>query len=189
TALGELAVSDPALVIPLASRLLWFMNEESSTVGWGSAQAIGEIYRRNPGAAREQIRAVVHYMDDEELSMPGNRNTYLLSGSIWTIGNIAEMDRELSCEMGPALTEFLSDPDPQVRGLTAWALGKIKYEGALDSLEGLLTDQSEIELYADGELKRNKISHIAKNAIDKIKEQKMKEVKKQSRESTTRDLG
>src|SRR5512143_681930 len=128
--LGHLAASEPEVVRPLVKRLLWFMSEESSTVGWASAQAIGEIYRRNPDVAGGAIRVVVHYGDDEELSRPENRNTYMLAGSIWAIGNLGDDAPKLAGEMGPFLAGLLADPDPQIRALTAWALGRIKYKEA-----------------------------------------------------------
>jgi HEAT repeat protein len=167
--LGHLAASEPEVVRPLVKRLLWFMSEESSTVGWGSAQGIAEIYRRNPDVAKDAIKVVIHYQDDEELSRPENRNTYMLAGSLWAIGNLADMEPGLTAEMGPALTGFLADPDPGIRATSAWALGRIKYKEASAGLEHLLDDCSPVELYADGELLDCTVKDVADDALRKIK--------------------
>jgi HEAT repeat protein len=166
--LGHLAASEPEVVRPLVKRLLWFMSEESSTVGWGSAQAIGEIYRRNPDVAGGAIRVVVHYGDDEELSRPENRNTYMLAGSIWAMGNLAEDAPGMISEMGPFLTGMLADPDPQIRALSAWSLGRMKFREASAGLERLLEDGSPAELYVDEELKNTKVKDVASDALRKI---------------------
>lgn len=167
--LGNLAAAEPEVVRPLVKRLLWFMSEESSTVGWGSAQAIGEIYRRNPDVAAGAIRPVIHYGDDEELSRPENRNTYMLAGSIWAIGNLADSEPVLTGEMGPFLTGLLDDPDPQVRALSAWALGRTGYREASAGLMRLLEDGETAELYIDDELRTTTVRDVADEALKKFK--------------------
>jgi HEAT repeat protein len=166
---GRLAADMPGAVGPIIKRLLWFMSEESSTVGWGSAQAIAEMYRCNPAVAKDAIRVVVHYLDDEELSEPANRNTYMLAGSIWGIGRIAGVDHPLAMEMAPELVRFLGDPDAQVRTLSAWSLGKLGYEGAEQALQRLLGDRTEAELYEDGELRAVSVGQAASESLDRIK--------------------
>ena len=178
--LGRLAEAEPEMVRPVVSRLLWFMSEESSTVGWGSAQAIAEIFRRAPGVGRDAIRAVVHFMDDEELSEPANRNTYMLAGSIWAIGDLAEPGHaaetrgtaaemmSLAAEMKGPLVKFLRDPDPQVRGLTAWALGRLRHEGARGELERLLNDEAVFQLYEDETLREIPVGEAAAAALKAI---------------------
>ncbi len=68
TLLGLIAADGETDLAPAVKKLLWFLNEESSTVGWCSAQAIAEIYRNNPGMARDAIRVVLHLSDDPEIS-------------------------------------------------------------------------------------------------------------------------
>lgn len=178
--LGRLAEAEPEMVRPVVSRLLWFMSEESSTVGWGSAQAIAEIFRRAPGVGRDAIRAVVHFMDDEELSEPANRNTCMLAGSIWAIGDLAKPGHaakargtaaemvSLAAEMKGPLIKFLRDPDPQVRGLTAWALGRLRHDGARVELERLLNDEAVFQLYEEEMLREIPVAEAASNALKAI---------------------
>lgn len=165
TMLGHLAAAEPELIRPVVKRLLWSLAEEASIVGWGSAQALGEIYRRNPEIAGNGGRIAVHYLDDEELSQPANRNTTMLAGSIWAIGNIAESDPALANEMTQRLVGFLSDPDPHIRAVSAWALGRMKSEAAVSGLGGLLGDESRVVLYIDGELGPSTVRDVAAGSL------------------------
>ncbi len=169
SAFGILAVEEPELVRPQLFKLYYSLSEESSVVGWGSAQAIGEIARKNPGLAKDVIRPVVHFMDDEELSQPANRNTVQLAGTIWAIGNIAEVLPEIAGEMGPKLCEFLSDPDAEIRGLSVWAICRIGYGPAVGLLEKLLDDRAVIDIYFSDELASVTVGSLAENALKKIK--------------------
>ena len=168
TMLGHLAVVEPELVKPIVKRLLWSLAEEASIVGWGSNQALGEIYHRNPEVAGNAGRIAAHFLDDEELSNPANRNTTMLAGSIWAIGEISGSDPSLSMEMAPKLVGFLADPDPQVRAVTAWTLGSLKYSPATAALEALSGDDAMAEVYEDEELKLMAVKDFAAFALKNI---------------------
>jgi len=168
TMFGQMAVAEPGLVAPFIFRLLWSLNEESSVVGWCSAQALGEIARRNPDLTKDAIRVVLHFLDDEEVSLPANRNTYLLAGSIWAIGNLADAEPALVGEMGPALVGFLDDPEPQIRALSAWALGEMRFKASSHGLERLKDDQAKVEIYLGDELVEETVGMAAAKALEKI---------------------
>ena len=52
-------------------RLLWSLNEESGWIGWGSAEALGEIMARNETLAQEYHNLLISFVTE------GNNN-YLL---------------------------------------------------------------------------------------------------------------
>ncbi len=169
TLLGLVAAEGSTDLAPAVRRLLWFLNEESSTVGWCSAQAIAEIYRNNPGMARDAIRAVLHLSDDEEVSLPANRNTPILAGSVWAIGALAEDEPALVSEMGPALVKFLEDPEPVIRGFSAWALGRMRFAAAKEGLGKLTGDEAVISLYEGDALTNISVARAAGDALEKIR--------------------
>ena len=45
-------------------RLIWSLNEESSWIGWGSAEAMGEIMARNNTLAREYHNILISYVTE-----------------------------------------------------------------------------------------------------------------------------
>ena len=59
----------------------------------------------------------------------------------------------------------LTDDDPQVRGLSAWALGKLKHREAKGPLEKLVEDEEPVELYDGGELHRTTVGRLAQEAL------------------------
>jgi len=168
TCFGRLSLAEPELVRPRIWQLLYSLSEESSVVGWASAQAIGEVARVNPPIAQHSIRPVVHFMDDEELSQPSNRNTVQLEGSIWVIGNIAEVEHALASEMGPILVGLIADPDARVRALAIWALCRIGYTGAAAELKKAVGDTGEGLIYDGEELVNVVVGELAGRAIGKL---------------------
>ena len=168
TMLGHLAVAEPELVRPIVKRLLWSLAEEASIVGWGSNQALGEIYHRNHDVAGNAGRIAAHFLDDEELSNPANRNTTMLAGSIWAIGEIAGSDPATSMEMASKLVGFLTDPESQVRAVTAWTLGKLKYKPAVAALEAMSGDDATADVYEDEELRHMTVKDVAVHALKNI---------------------
>ena len=45
-------------------RLIWSLNEESGWIGWGSAEAMGEIMARNYTLAREYHNILISYVSE-----------------------------------------------------------------------------------------------------------------------------
>ena len=45
-------------------RLIWSLNEESGWIGWGSAEAMGEIMARNSTLAREYHNMLISYVTE-----------------------------------------------------------------------------------------------------------------------------
>jgi HEAT-like repeat len=165
---GRLAVEEPELLKPHLFKLYYSLSEESSIVGWASAQAIGEIARLNPELAKEVIKPVVHFMDDDEVSLPDNRNTVQLAGTIWTVGNIAEAIPDLARETGPRLELFLGDPDDEVRGLAVWAICRMGRRPRDGILEKMLDDRAAVDIYFHDELKTTTVGLLAGKALDRI---------------------
>jgi hypothetical protein len=74
-AMGELvstmAETDMEKARVVMRRLIWSLNEESGWIGWGSAEAMGEIMARNEMLAREFHNLLISFVTE------GNNN-YLL---------------------------------------------------------------------------------------------------------------
>lgn len=47
-------------------RLMWSLNEESGWIGWGSAEAMGEIMARNSTLAQEYHKILISYISEGE---------------------------------------------------------------------------------------------------------------------------
>ena len=156
--LGYVAAAHPEQVRKLISRLLYQLNEDSGSFGWLAAAALGEIGRHNLPLVEEILPMFCGFLEQgfTRLSM------------LWGLGRLWEVHPRALPEAAPLLLAFLEDPDPQVRGLAAWCLGRVGPPEAKGVLEGLLDDDGPVQLYDQGELQRTSVGPLAKAALDKI---------------------
>ena len=188
SAIAEKAL-EPARTI--MRRLIWSLNDESGGIGWGAPEAMGEIMAENETLAREYYRILVSYIDKN-----GNllENDELERGVMWGIDRLAQRRPELLREWtGPVLAQ-LNSPDPVKRGLALRTLLSLAQQQAAANLAGgpgyqapppqgrleldrltpllvpLLEDQSEIRIFQDGSFACYKISRLAAELLDRIKE-------------------
>ncbi len=167
------------LVADLASRdlesarvvmrtLMWNLTEECGGIAWGVPEAMGEIMARDETLAREYVNILVSYMRED-----GNFLEYepLQRGLIWSIGRLAQVERELLLAHHAArhLLPYLESADAAVRGFAAWALGLLRAREASAKLEALLEDHAEVRLYLDRELVTASVGDLAGRALGEIR--------------------
>jgi hypothetical protein len=153
--LGLVAGSHPEQVRNLISRLLYLLNEDSGSNGWGAAAALGEIGRNQIALVQEIIPMFVGILEE-----PFSREPML-----WGVGRLAEVHGELLHEVLPVIVPFLTSPEPQVRALAAWGLGKARYRPAAGPIQSLTGDQHPVELYDSGRLVETTVGQIAAEAL------------------------
>ena len=153
--LGHVAHGHPQQVQKIIGRLLWLLNEDSGSFGWGAAAALGEIGRHELSVVADIIPMFCGFLEE-----PFSRAPIL-----WGIGRLAEVHPQALDEVRPFIHPHLGDEDPQVRGLSAWALGKLQDQEARGLLEKLLNDEGPVELYEGGELHWTSVSRIAREAL------------------------
>ncbi len=79
--LGRVAGSHPEQVRKLINRLLYLLNEDSGSNGWGAAAALGEIGRNQIALVKEIIPMFVGILEE-----PFSREPML-----WGVGRLAEV--------------------------------------------------------------------------------------------------
>lgn len=153
--LGVVAGSHPKQVGQLINRLLYLLNEDSGSNGWGAAAALGEIGRGRIDLVKEIIPMFVGFLEE-----PFSQESML-----WGVGRLAEVQAGLLHEVLPEIVPFLTNPKPQLRALAAWALGKARYQPAAGALQTLTGDEQPVELYDRGHLFRTTVGQIAREAL------------------------
>ncbi len=153
--LGHLAAAHPEQVKKLISRLLWLLNEDSGSFGWGAAAALGEIGRHQLAVVQEIIPMFCGFLEEDFSRAP----------MLWGIGRLAEVRPAELNEVLPRIVIFLTSTDPQVRALTAWALGKAGYAGIASELQALLSDERPVAIYDHGELRHLTVARVAGEAL------------------------
>lgn len=153
--LGQVAGSHPQQVQKLIGRLLYLLNEDSGSYGWGAAAALGEIGRHQISLIAEIIPMFYGFLEEDFSRAP----------MLWGVGRLGEVHPELLQEILPLVPFFLKDADPQVRGLSAWCLGKVRHQPAAALLETLLADTSPVQIYDQGELNLATVGRVAQQAL------------------------
>jgi HEAT-like repeat len=157
--LGHVAHGHPHQVQKVISRLLWLLNEDSGSFGWGAAAALGEIGRHELPVVADIIPMFCGFLEETFSRVP----------MLWGIGRMAEVHPEKLHEVVPYLLPCLEHDDPQVRGLSAWALGNLQEQEARGPLEKLLDDERPLDLYDHGELRRTTVAQLAREALAALK--------------------
>jgi HEAT-like repeat protein len=157
--LGHVAHGHPRQVQKVISRLLWLLNEDSGSFGWGAAAALGEIGRHELSVVAEIIPMFCGFLEE----------TFSRAPMLWGIGRMAEVHPDKLDEVVPCLFACLEDEDPLVRGLSAWALGNLKEKKAREPLEKLLADDAPVMLYDQGNLRPTSVAELAREALVALK--------------------
>ena len=159
-AFGRLAAENPESVRRFVTRLLWQLNDESGSIGRGSAQVIGEMAAHNMELVKNAVPVVVHYLEDYGM----------LPGVLYAIGRIGSVRPDITRDIELELAAFLEDESPTVRGMAAWALGEMGAgaERVKASLQTLLDDEADLTIYdpAGDTLKNAKVKELARRALE-----------------------
>jgi hypothetical protein len=153
--LGYVAGSHPAQVQKLINRLIYLLNEDSGSNGWGAAAALGEIGRHEVSLVREIIPMFVGFLEEE----------FSQESMLWGVGRLAEVHPELIQEFLPVIVPFLTNPKAQKRALAAWGLGKARYRPAADAIRALIGDGQSVQLYDHEGLFQTSVGQIAQEAL------------------------
>jgi hypothetical protein len=153
--LGQVAAVQPGQVQLLIPRLLWLLNEDSGSFGWGAAAALGEIARGNISLVKEIIPMFCGFLEEEFSRAP----------MLWGVGRLAEVAPERLNEVLPMIVPFLTSTAAQERGLAAWVVGKARYGAAEAEVRALLSDAAPVAIYERGELRRTTVAEVAREAL------------------------
>jgi hypothetical protein len=155
---ARIADEDLEAARTIMRRLMWSLNDESGGIGWGAAEAMGEIMARQACLAEEYHRILVSYIRDD-----GNRLDHeaLETAVLWGIGRLAQARPELLSNAAGHLFPYLQSGNSLQRGLAAWALGFLGATVPVTLLGSLLEDRLEIIIYEEGKFNRYRLSELA----------------------------
>jgi len=162
---SRLADEDLESARRIVRRLMWSLNDESGGIGWGSAEAMGELLSRHPALASEYLSILLSYARAD-----GNylEHEPLQRGLLWGIGKVAETQPDLVRAAVPHLMVYLSSLDAGVRGLAARLMGLLRASEACATLRDLAEDGVEIPVDFRVELGRRSVKDLALEALGNI---------------------
>jgi HEAT repeat protein len=156
---GWLAREDPFLLEKIIARLIYTMNDDSGSIGWGAPYALGEICACDPDLVEDFFPIVISSIDLEVFR----------HGVIWAIGRVAPVRPDLVADTGPVVAAYLPDRSVRVRGLACWTLARLNWPGAAEVLIRLLGDRGELTIYQDGQLWPRTVGRLAEEGLERIK--------------------
>ncbi len=159
--LGEVSSSVAETRPDLISKLINNLLQSAAYPGasaWGSLEAIGTIISKNPRLFKQFTQPLLSFLAQKNLWREVT----------WAIGKIATTDPQSAKHAFRALSGFLEDADPVLRGYAAWALGGIGFPDVAQKLRGLESDDHTLSLWRDGELQEVTVGQLAHEAIEKL---------------------
>jgi hypothetical protein len=156
--LGYVAGAHPEQVQKIINRLLWLLNEDSGSFGWGAAAALGEIGRHQLPLVQGIISMFIGFLEEPFSQGP----------MLWGLGRLGEVHPEQLSEIVPMIVTFITNPKPRLRALAAWSLGKMKHRQAAPEIEKLLTDAEPVEIYDAEQLHQTSVGRVAREALERL---------------------
>jgi hypothetical protein len=129
-ALGALA-ADPVLLneeklTELLRRYLWSLNDESGAVPFGVPEAIGEILANRPSLQDVFLPLICAMTQEDEVCQAGA----IERGVLWAIGRVGGPVLRFCPDVLPRIRIVAAaHPDPETRGVAAWALQRLEGAG------------------------------------------------------------
>ncbi len=156
--LGHVAAAHPRQIHKVIGRLLWLLNEDSASIGWGAAAALGEIGRHNLAVVQDILPMFCGFLEEAFSRAP----------MLWGVGRLAEVHPGALAMVGPFVLPCLTDEDPEVRGLAAWCAGRLLLVEARERLAALARDEAALRLYDQGNFRQTTVGELAREALDRL---------------------
>jgi hypothetical protein len=151
-----LARDDAGSVKEHMRRLNWLITEESGAICWRAPEAMAEIAARLPDLL-DQYRSIVPSLLQE---FAAEDLEHFRAGVLWGIGRLGKLVGSSVDDVLPDIEAALGLPDPQVRGLAAWALVRLGRGRLLENRRELESDPGAVQLYEARRLVETSVCEI-----------------------------
>ena len=168
SAVSDLAEKEIEQARNIIRRLMWNLNDESGGIGWGSAEAMGEILAESENLAKEYGPILFSYARQEANFQ---EHELMQRGVLWGIGRFCQMPSGIPEGTAKDIVPFLKSEDAYVRGHAAWVMGLIKAEDSEFLLEELKKDETVITVFINTKLTDIRVKDLAEDALFRIKKE------------------
>ncbi len=155
---SALADNDMTSAREVMRRLMWNLNSESGGIGWGSAEAMGEIMANHEGLADEYASILVSYINEGDNYI---ENESLQKGVLWALGRLAHVWPHQVEEGASLLLPFLTSADADCRGLAAWTARAIGSDTTKALLSQLKEDTASLQIYIADKFVTFRVNELA----------------------------
>lgn len=148
---------DPGIVSRLLQGLFYSLIDTAAFPP-GAFEAIGEIISHRPELFGGYASQLYQFLGDETRK----------AEVVQALGKIAASSPEVLRKHTFYFLAFLDDPNPAVRGYTAWLLGNLGAYEAKKDLEKILNESHPIDLYENGSIEKKRVGQIAAEALTRL---------------------
>ncbi|HDZ91887.1 MAG: PBS lyase [Deltaproteobacteria bacterium] len=148
---------DPGIISKLLQGLFYSI-VDTAAFSPGAFEAIGEIIAHRPDLFGGYAPQLYQFLAD-----PTRK-----ASAIQALGRIALSSPKILRKHTLHFFAFLDDPDPEVRGYTAWLMGNLGAHEARKDVEALMGESHEIEMYWDGFIEKKSVGLVASEAAAKL---------------------
>lgn len=165
-AAARLAPVDENAVREVIRRLIWSLNDDSGAIGWGAAEALGEILAEVGGDIADDFGPILI----AQLAFdPGSPDFEpLLAGAVWGVARLVDAHPDFGPYLRPHLARLLTAGSPLVRGSAVRLAGAIGSPGLRPLLEPLTGDSAELPLWTGDRLIQTTVGRLAQEALNRL---------------------
>lgn len=164
---SELGKLDYEAARDVLRRLMWSLNEESGSIGWGAPEAVAEAMARDPRLAKEFLQIYLSNLKGGGLeSMP----PALREGFLWGVMRLWDVypERILGHGLESHIVPSLSSESGATRGLAAALLGVLGAHDSASRIMGLTQDATRFEVLEGGEVVSRSVAEVACEALSRL---------------------
>ncbi len=132
-------------------RAVWAMADESGNVPWAAPEMMAVVIKAYPAQYKEFVKIMITNGLDSPMCH---------HGVLWAVGYLGEEYLSEIERFGPKLMRFLDSKDMELRGLAVWALKRLQYAPAFDTINSMAGDDGAAWIYENGALTRQTIGQM-----------------------------
>jgi hypothetical protein len=160
--LSDLAASDLESARVVMRRFIWNLNDESGGIGWGCPESMADAMARNEKLAAEYGCILFSYIQPDRNYL---EHEGLQRGVLWGVGRLAHNRPECMQTAAGFLLPYMRSEDPNLRGLSVWAVSPMLNVEAIHRLQQLVHDPAGLMLYQGGELAQYSVGQLAREEL------------------------
>jgi|YNPNPStandDraft_1061719.scaffolds.fasta_scaffold00482_23 HEAT repeat protein len=164
----KLGKRDPEAAKDALRRLMWSINEESGSIGWGAPEAMAEVMARDRSLAQDFLPL---YLSNVTGGSLGRMLPRIREGFLWGILRLwdAHAEELRRHRLGAEILPMLSSESGATRALAAALLGRLGVEESASRLAELARDRTEFDVLEQGEVVSKSVAEAAREALSLLK--------------------
>ena len=132
-------------------RAVWAMADESGNVPWAAPEMMAVVIKASPSQYKEFVKIMITNGLDSPMCH---------HGVLWAVGYLGKDYLSEIEPFIPKLLRLLESKEEELRALSVWALKRLQYMPAFDTINNMSDDAASAWIYENGMLQQKTIRQI-----------------------------